>query len=706
MPAHMAFNAARKALEVELQPCSSASTSSIVRNTIDRVSLIDNLQFSQNPETIDPASRFEVEFDLPNEHQKFHLSLHPSRNVISTLTEVRQLGSDGSGQSGNLMREKAALIFKGSAFLLNSEAKTWDRIGWARIIVRPRDGQHLLEGAFSLDGQYHHICLDSRLRKTQPLTNEVLPERGFPYMVVWRELDTSQNEGNGSIFQRSSTNESLCAAERVHEFDSRRSFPLESSIEARDMGSNIRRQNPWDTFNPRDTIGSTSGCPSTRLVASLGVATDCSYTAEFDSLEDARANIISQINIASQVYEDAFNISLAIRNLTISDPSCPSEASSTTPWNTPCTADVDISRRLSLFSEWRGGFQDSNTAWTLLSACSAGPTVGIAWIGNICGSGTRWRGGARSVASTNVVIRTSAEWQVIAHELAHNFGASHDCTADTCSGNSPSQDCCPLSESSCDAQGEYLMNPRSGQQLRTFSPCTIGAICTAMGRELIDTSCLVDEADAPDINSSECGNGIVEPGEDCDCGGEQGCAEDSCCNPSTCQLRSGAECDPATDGCCTDQCRVAESGRVCRASTGRCDPEETCDGTSSQCPEDMQESDSCRDDGGNPGDNGGGGGGRGGGGDSGDNGGGGGGQGGSAGDWLDRNRTVVIAVSASVGGLLLIPIALCIITSCARRRRERRRVQGNRPFGVPPHNPQNLGTPQLPTAPRLVYRYG
>ncbi|KAF4465012.1 Adam protease adm-b [Fusarium albosuccineum] len=549
-------------------------------------------------------------------------------------------------------------------------------------MLRNRDGRHFLDGAFNLDGDYHHMSLSSNLRNARLSEDGLLPKRDLPYMVVWRESDTAEYES--SISQRSYSNASLCAAENPNR---RRSFDLGGLL------GHTRRQDPDGTlggFDPVDVIGDTDGCPSSRRVALIGVATDCEYTAEFDSVEDARSNIVSQVNVASQVYEDAFNIALAVRNLTISDASCPSSSSTSTPWNAACASNVDISGRLSLFSEWRNRFQDDNAAWTLLSACESGSTVGMAWIGNICSLRSGSRGGS-SVASTNVVIRTAAEWQVFAHELAHNFGASHDCTSSTCSGNNAAS-CCPLSASTCDADGQYLMNPQSGRSLESFSPCTIGTICTAMGRDMIDTSCLVDEDDVPDIEESQCGNGIVEPGETCDCGGEEGCAEDSCCNPTTCQLRSGAECDPDTDSCCTDQCQVAARGQVCRSSTGPCDPQETCDGESSRCPEDDQSSggNGCPD-------------------DSSDNDGGGSGK-----SWFDRNRTVVIAVSSSVGGVLVALVAICLLTSCLRRRRRAagNRLQKNNPFadptppGAPPRAPPvATEQQQVPTAPPMVHRY-
>ena len=61
-----------------------------------------------------------------------------------------------------------------------------------------------------------------------------------------------------------------------------------------------------------------------------------------------------------------------------------------------------------------------------------------------------------------------------------------------------------------------------------------------------------------------CGNGVTEPGEDCDLAGANG-------TPGT---------------CCTVGCGFVAADTECRGSTGTCDPAESCTGTSSLCPAD------------------------------------------------------------------------------------------------------------------------
>src|SRR5437667_5557529 len=131
------------------------------------------------------------------------------------------------------------------------------------------------------------------------------------------------------------------------------------------------------------------------------------------------------------------------------------------------------------------------------------------------------------------------------------------------------------------------MNPTTVDATNRFSPCTIGNICSGFASRQVSTSCLSANKNVTLITAGECGNGIVEEGEDCDCGGPQGCAGNRCCDPKTCKFTTGSVCDESIDDCCRN-CQFATSTQICRPSVdATCDPPETCTGNSASCPKDI-----------------------------------------------------------------------------------------------------------------------
>jgi hypothetical protein len=468
----------------------------------------------------------------------------------------------------------------------------------------------LFEGAFRVDGDHHHVQTRTHFMQTKHKLDPSLKVKDSEYMVVWRDSDISSGlteDGDGLLhtdLKRSAGEQPSCSADGLS-FNTQLDHPVFRAMGRREnsiwgsastrsiFGRQIDGQTGGNSagVNLSTTIGNSAGCPSTRKVALVGVATDCKYTAVFNSTASARANIISIINSASVQYENSFNITLGLQNLTISDPACPATASASAPWNIGCSDSVTIQDRLNLFSAWRGERNDNNAYWTLLSTCATQSAVGLAWLGQACVATSQVSSsssGNETVSGANVVVRTGTEWQVLAHETGHTFGAVHDCTSQTCADGQTvaSQQCCPLSDSTCDAGGQYIMNPSTGPNIQNFSPCTIGNICSAIGRNSVKTSCLTANKDVTTIAKSECGNGIVEAGEDCDCGGVSGCTGNSCCDPTTCKFKANAFCDPSNEDCCTSTCQFASNGTVCRPSTGVCDPQEVCSGTAATCPAD------------------------------------------------------------------------------------------------------------------------
>lgn len=339
--------------------------------------------------------------------------------------------------------------------------------------------------------------------------------------------------------------------------------------------------------NFEDNIGQSTGCPSTQKVVYVGVAADCEYTSTYGSTQNATQQIITNFNTASALYKSTFNVSLGIVELQVQDASCPSQTDAAIPWNVACTDNITLNDRLSLFSDWRGKKgNDGAGLWHLMSGCPTGTEVGIAWLGTLCQQTASGDPGS-VVSGTAVSTSGRLEWQVVAHEMGHNFGAIHDCT-DGC-GTSSSPVCCPFTKESCNANSQFIMNPVADTGEMKFSPCSLGNICSLMQGNSggkTNTSCLIDASAAQrTISLGMCGNGIVEQGEECDPG--QGVTS-SCCDASTCKLKANAQCDPASSACCTDTCSFAPATQVCRpAKDASCDQAEMCTGNSSACPEDQ-----------------------------------------------------------------------------------------------------------------------
>ncbi|XP_047216358.1 disintegrin and metalloproteinase domain-containing protein 22 isoform X2 [Girardinichthys multiradiatus] len=90
------------------------------------------------------------------------------------------------------------------------------------------------------------------------------------------------------------------------------------------------------------------------------------------------------------------------------------------------------------------------------------------------------------------------------------------------------------------------------------------------------------------LDPPECGNGFVEPGEECDCGSPAECAREGehCCK--NCTLTKGSNC---SNGLCCRNCQMELMGVLCREAVNDCDIPEECTGNSSQCPQNVHKMD-------------------------------------------------------------------------------------------------------------------
>ncbi|CAH1406553.1 unnamed protein product [Nezara viridula] len=161
----------------------------------------------------------------------------------------------------------------------------------------------------------------------------------------------------------------------------------------------------------------------------------------------------------------------------------------------------------------------------------------------------------------------------LAHEIGHNFGSPHD----------PEQ-CTPGGE-----DGNFIMFARatSGDKKNNnkFSPCSLNSINPVLNSKARSSKGCFTE---PQV--AICGNGVVEDGEQCDCGWEEDCKED-CCYPQRrhppieqppCHLTPHSICSPSQGPCCTPECGL-KFGDKCREDNG-CRDSSYCDGRGPHCP--------------------------------------------------------------------------------------------------------------------------
>ncbi|GBG25286.1 Zinc metalloproteinase-disintegrin-like [Hondaea fermentalgiana] len=273
------------------------------------------------------------------------------------------------------------------------------------------------------------------------------------------------------------------------------------------------------------------------------------------------------------------------------------------PWTISMTnggASVDADTLLNLFSDYMGEKDDDVSAFVtgeedhamLLSGydfydddASSDGVVGLAWVGGLCKEGAT--GPLPAPAAARYTGITQADFDdekyvanIFAHELGHNLGMQHT--------NVESTDYAP--NSPCNAAADEVMDPSASYEPE-WSSCTHEYWQAKLDGDMTyDATCT--EAASDTIVAGLCGNGVVDPGEDCDCLFNDCTGVDACCNEADCTFAGSSVCSEL-DPCCVNSggtCSVqTDTAVVCRASAdATCDPSpETCDGSNAKCPTDV-----------------------------------------------------------------------------------------------------------------------
>lgn len=333
---------------------------------------------TSHPTSHDPGSspHFNITADIEGSNRSLAFVLETNREFAAQDAYVQYINAHGTIRDVEPSLHSVYHVTKGSVWM-RSAGRPWATVGWARITVLEDTATPLFDGTFAISSDQYRIQYEQ--------------DHQTGHMLVHQASAPSISGQDDSSLQQSCVSPSMAFLDR--------------------------RQLGWDGDSGNEslaeTIGSTSGCPTSRQIAYIGVATDCAYSAEFNSSDAVRRNIINVVNTASVVFENSFNVSLGLRNITISDSECPDSVSGSSQWNAPCSSG-NLNWRLDRFSSWRSSIDDGNAYWSLLTGCPNTGAVGISWVGELCNSGAA--GYRTSTPGANVIAKSQSEWQVFAYE--------------------------------------------------------------------------------------------------------------------------------------------------------------------------------------------------------------------------------------------------------------------------------------------------
>ncbi|XP_058816038.1 disintegrin and metalloproteinase domain-containing protein 33 isoform X11 [Topomyia yanbarensis] len=228
----------------------------------------------------------------------------------------------------------------------------------------------------------------------------------------------------------------------------------------------------------------------------------------------------------------------------------------------------DISKAISNFNDYtsRNLYKiDKDTTQLLTGETFAGGEAGMSVPETVC---------TPKAVGISVDINTYEPHLLagtMAHMIGHNIGMGHDDNRDECICRDWHG--CIMSQS--------IVGLENVQPYK-FSECSrldyIDALRIGHGL------CLLNKPNEVELRKN-CGNGIVEDDEECDCGSALDCDKtDPCCDGITCKLKKESQC--ATGPCC-DKCILKPPGVICRDAHNECDLPEYCNGETGQCPPDV-----------------------------------------------------------------------------------------------------------------------
>ena len=285
-----------------------------------------------------------------------------------------------------------------------------------------------------------------------------------------------------------------------------------------------------ESFTGPDALPPPVAPVSPPLLVEVAIETDQEFLKRFSSSTDALTYLADLAAAASAIFDADTNVRVRFGFLRL--------WSTTDPWTSTALGGM-----LTQVQGYWKAYEAQTPRDSVHFISGRGVIGGIAYVDVLCDPGFGF--GVSTVYGSFDVLSPRDTWDVVVvtHELGHNFGSPHTHCYD------PPVDHCYNQQAGCYAGPTSL--PAGGGTIMSYChtlpggianvSLTFGATVSAMLRAGAESSACV---------GPPCGDGKLDPGEDCDDGNT---VDGDCCSANCTAEPDGGACDDG-EACTTDHC--------------------------------------------------------------------------------------------------------------------------------------------------------